>query len=298
MKVKEIKHLTRLSDLTIDEILDILQVANRLAKGETTCSLSGGVVANLFFEPSTRTQYSFLMAEKKLGLNTMDFSAQTSSVQKGETLYDTVKTFEAIGVDAVVIRHPQNNYFDELIGKIDIPILNGGDGSGNHPTQSLLDLLTIYQEYGRFEGLKIAIVGDIAHSRVAHTNIEVMTRLGMDVHLVAPAQFQEPGYDWEELDEVLEDMDIVMLLRVQHERHDGTMVLTKDEYHQKYGLTVEREKRMKEGSIIMHPAPFNRGVEIANEVVECNRSRIFKQMSNGVFIRMACLHRSLKNKKN
>ena len=298
MKVKEIKHLTRLSDLTIDEILEILQVANRLANGETTCSLSGGVVANLFFEPSTRTQYSFLMAEQKLGLNTMDFSAQTSSVQKGETLYDTVKTFEAIGVDAVVIRHPQNNYFDELIGKIDIPILNGGDGSGNHPTQSLLDLLTIYQEYGRFEGLKIAIVGDIAHSRVAHTNIEVMTRLGMDVHLVAPAQFQEPGYDWEELDEVLEDMDIVMLLRVQHERHDGTMVLTKDEYHQKYGLTVEREKRMKEGSIIMHPAPFNRGVEIANEVVECNRSRIFKQMSNGVFIRMACLHRSLKNKKN
>ncbi len=298
MKVKEIKHLTRLSDLTIDEILEILQVANRLANGETTCSLSGGVVANLFFEPSTRTQYSFLMAEKKLGLNTMDFSAQTSSVQKGETLYDTVKTFEAIGVDAVVIRHPQNNYFDELIGKIDIPILNGGDGSGNHPTQSLLDLLTIYQEYGRFEGLKIAIVGDIAHSRVAHTNIEVMTRLGMDVHLVAPAQFQEPGYDWEELDKVLEDMDILMLLRVQHERHDGTMVLTKDEYHQKYGLTVEREKRMKEGAIIMHPAPFNRGVEIADEVVECNRSRIFKQMSNGVFIRMACLHRSLKNKKH
>lgn len=298
MKVKKIKHLTRLSDLTIDEILEILQVANRLANGETTCSLSGGVVANLFFEPSTRTQYSFLMAEKKLGLNTMDFSAQTSSVQKGETLYDTVKTFEAIGVDAVVIRHPQNNYFDELIGKIDIPILNGGDGSGNHPTQSLLDLLTIYQEYGRFEGLKIAIVGDIAHSRVAHTNIEVMTRLGMDVHLVAPAQFQEPGYDWEELDKVLEDMDIVMLLRVQHERHDGTMVLTKDEYHQKYGLTVEREKRMKEGAIIMHPAPFNRGVEIADEVVECNRSRIFKQMSNGVFIRMACLHRSLKNKKH
>ena len=150
MKVKEIKHLTRLSDLTIDEILEILQVANRLANGETTCSLSGGVVANLFFEPSTRTQYSFLMAEKKLGLNTMDFSAQTSSVQKGETLYDTVKTFEAIGVDAVVIRHPQNNYFDELIGKIDIPILNGGDGSGNHPTQSLLDLLTIYQECWRY----------------------------------------------------------------------------------------------------------------------------------------------------
>lgn len=208
---------------------------------------------------------------------------------KGETLYDTVKTFEAIGVDGVVIRHPQNNYFDELIPNLNIPIFNGGDGSGNHPTQSLLDLLTILQEYGEFEGLKIAIVGDIAHSRVAHTNIEVMNRLGMEVHVVAPEQFQEVGYHWETLDEVIEEMDIIMLLRVQHERHDNGMSLTKEEYHQQYGLTVEREKRMKDGAIIMHPAPFNRGVEIANEVVECERSRIFKQMENGVYVRMSVL---------
>ena len=234
-----------------------------------------------------------MMAEQKLGLKTMDFTAETSSVQKGETLYDTVKTFEAIGVDGVVIRHPQNNYFEELIPNLNIPIFNGGDGSGNHPTQSLLDLLTIYQEYGKFEGLKIAIVGDIAHSRVAHTNIEVMNRLGMEVHLVAPEQFQEEGYAWENLDDVLEEMDIIMLLRVQHERHHGGMQLTKEEYHEQYGLTVEREKRMKERAIIMHPAPFNRGVEIADDVVECKRSRIFKQMSNGVFIRMAVLVGSL-----
>lgn len=288
-----IKHLTRLSDFTIEEIKEILERANRYASGEELPKLEGKVIANLFFEPSTRTQYSFMMAEQKLGLQMMDFTAETSSVQKGETLYDTVKTFEAIGVDGIVIRHPQNNYFEELIPHLNIPIFNGGDGSGNHPTQSLLDLLTIYQEYGKFEGLKIAIVGDIAHSRVAHTNIEVMNRLGMEVHLVAPEQFQEEGYHWENLDDVLEEMDIIMLLRVQHERHDGGMQLTKEEYHAQYGLTLEREKRMKEGAIIMHPAPFNRGVEIADDVVECKRSRIFKQMSNGVFVRMSVLVHAL-----
>jgi len=288
-----IKHLTRLSDFTIEEIKEILERANRYASGEELPKLEGKVVANLFFEPSTRTQYSFMMAEQKLGLKKMDFTAETSSIQKGETLYDTVKTFEAIGVNGVVIRHPQNNYFEQLIPNLNIPIFNGGDGSGNHPTQSLLDLLTIYQEYGKFEGLKIAIVGDIAHSRVAHTNIEIMNRLGMEVHLVAPEQFQEEGYEWEKLDDILEEIDIIMLLRVQHERHDGGMELTKEEYHAQYGLTIEREKRMKEGAIIMHPAPFNRGVEIADDVVECKRSRIFKQMSNGVFVRMSVLVHAL-----
>ena len=289
----EIKHLTRLTDLTVEQIMNLIKTADEYSNGGEVPQLKGKVIANLFFEPSTRTQYSFAMAEHKVGLHTLDFTAETSSVQKGETLYDTVKTFEAIGVDGVVIRHPQNDYFEELIPHLNIPIFNGGDGSGNHPTQSLLDLLTIYQEFGKFEGLKIAIVGDIAHSRVAHTNIEVMNRLGMEVHVVAPEQFQEAGYEWETLDEVIQDMDIIMLLRVQHERHDGRMSLTKEEYHQQYGLTIEREQQMKEGAIIMHPAPFNRGVEIANEVVECERSRIFKQMNNGVYIRMAVLTNSL-----
>lgn len=289
----EIKHLTRLTDLTVEQIMDLIKTADEYSKGGEVPQLKGKVIANLFFEPSTRTQYSFAMAEHKVGLHTLDFTAETSSIQKGETLYDTVKTFEAIGVDGVVIRHSRNNYFEELIPHLNIPIFNGGDGSGNHPTQSLLDLLTIYQEFGKFEGLKIAIVGDIAHSRVAHTNIEVMNRLGMEVHVVAPEQFQEVGYDWETLDEIIKDMDIIMLLRVQHERHDGGMSLTKEEYHQQYGLTIEREQQMKEGAIIMHPAPFNRGVEIADEVVECERSRIFKQMENGVYIRMAVLTNSL-----
>ena len=293
MKMTGIKHLTRLTDLTVEQIMNLIKTADEYSNGGEVPQLKGKVIANLFFEPSTRTQYSFAMAEHRVGLHTLDFTAETSSVQKGETLYDTVKTFEAIGVDGVVIRHPQNNYFEELIPHLNIPIFNGGDGSGNHPTQSLLDLLTIYQEFGKFEGLKIAIVGDIAHSRVAHTNIEVMNRLGMEVHVVAPEQFQEVGYEWENLDEIIKDMDIIMLLRVQHERHDGGMSLTKEEYHQQYGLTIEREQQMKEGAIIMHPAPFNRGVEIANEVVECERSRIFKQMENGVYIRMAVLTNSL-----
>ncbi len=288
--MSKVRHLTTLSELSIDDIMAIILQANAFANKKLTPNLEGKVVANLFFEPSTRTQYSFEMAELRLNIKPLNFTAETSSVLKGETLYDTVKTFEAIGVDGLVIRHPENNYFEELVQHLNVPIFNGGDGSGNHPTQSLLDLLTIYQEFGRFEGLKVAIAGDVVHSRVAHTNIEVMRRLGMDVVLVAPEQFQEPGYEWHELDEVLTDVDVLMLLRVQHERHESGMNLSKEAYHERYGLTVAREKLMKQGAIIMHPAPFNRDVEIASEVVECDRSRIFKQMENGVYVRMAALN--------
>ena len=286
-------NLTTLTDLSTDQIMAIIEEADGYANGADQPNCGGKIVANLFFEPSTRTHNSFEVAQLRLGIKPLNFAAEMSSVKKGETLYDTVKTFEAIGVDGMVIRHPDNEYFKQLEGKTSVPILNGGDGSGNHPTQSLLDLLTIYQEFGRFKGLKIAIVGDVAHSRVAHTNLEVMKRLGMATHTVAPDQFQEPGYRWESFDELLPEMDIIMLLRVQHERHDLGMVLTKEDYHRQYGLTVERERQMKEGAIIMHPAPFNRGVEIADEVVECTRSRIFKQMENGVYVRMAVLNRAL-----
>lgn len=291
--MNKVKHLTKLSELSVAEIMDILETAERYKNQEGVPNLGPKVVANLFFEPSTRTQYSFEMAQHRLGIKTITFAIEGSSVQKGETLYDTVKAFEAIGVDGLVIRHPQKEYFSEILSTLQIPIFNGGDGSGNHPTQSLLDLLTIYQEYGFFKGLKIAIVGDVSHSRVAHTNIEVMERLGMRVNLVAPKEFQEVGYDWKKLDEILPEMDVVMLLRVQHERHELDMKLTKEQYHQEYGLTLAREKNMKSGAIIMHPGPFNRGVEIADKLVECPRSRIFKQMENGVLIRMAVINRAL-----
>jgi aspartate carbamoyltransferase catalytic subunit len=286
-----IKHLATLDELSIDEIMNILKEADDFSKGKQI-SFRGKIIANLFFEPSTRTQYSFEMAQKKLDIETITFNEATSSTVKGETLYDTVKTFESLGVDAMVIRHPANNYFKQLLPSIKVPILNGGDGSGNHPSQSLLDLFTIWKEFDSFENLKIAIVGDIANSRVAHTNIKIMERLGMKVQLVAPPQFQEAGYKWQQLDEILSDIDVMMLLRVQHERHNEAMPLSQEEYHAKYGLSALRERRMKKGAIIMHPAPFNRGVEIADDIVECKRSRIFKQMENGVYVRMAIMARS------
>ena len=291
--MSQIKHLTTLDELSTEEIMELVTKASEFASDEHHMTFKACVFANLFFEPSTRTQYSFEMAQKRLGIETVTFNEATSSVTKGETLYDTVKTFEALGVDGLVVRHPQMDYFKELLPSLKIPLLNGGDGSGNHPAQSLLDLLTIYQEFGRFDGVKIAIVGDIVNSRVAHTNIKVMERLGMDVHLVAPPEFQESGYTWHNLDDVTCEMDIIMLLRVQHERHESGMSLTRDEYHEQYGLTTGRMARMKDDAIIMHPAPFNRGVEIADEVVECDRSRIFKQMENGVYMRMAIINRSL-----
>lgn len=285
----------RLSDFSCEAINEILDLAEEFKNGKKVDYQRSKSVAFLFFENSTRTHYSFDKAALNLGCVTQNFEAATSSVQKGESLYDTVKLFECIGHDAVVIRHPQNNYFDELRG-IKIPILSGGDGTGNHPTQSLLDLMTIREHFGHFEGLKVAICGDIAHSRVAHSNYEVMQRLGMEVVMCGPKEFKEEGYPFKSLDEVLGNVDVLMLLRVQHERHASSMKISKEEYHAKYGLNMARVNQMKENAIIMHPAPFNRGVEIADDVVECEKSRIFEQMANGVYIRMALLYMALEDK--
>ena len=218
----------------------------------------------------------------------IDVNTQGSSIAKGETLYDTVKTFEAIGVDGVIIRHSQDEYFKDLEG-INIPIINGGDGASNHPTQSLLDLMTIYEEFGHFKGLKVCIVGDIVHSRVAHTNIEVMERLGIDVYISGPEEFNDNSAPFIPFDEAISTMDVIMLLRVQFERHQEKMKMSKEEYHEKYGMNLQRMAQMKKGAIIMHPAPINRGVEIASECAEAPCSRIYKQMTNGVYIRMAVI---------
>lgn len=279
----------RLSDFSVDEIESILSLASEFKEGKQVDYKQKKVVANLFFEPSTRTHYSFEKAAFNLGCCTQNFDPENSSLQKGESLYDTVKLFECLGVDAIVIRHPQDCYYKEL-ENIHTPIVSGGDGKGDHPSQSLLDLLTIKQEFGSFKGLKVVIVGDIVHSRVAHSNFEVMQRLGMEVYTSGPLEYKEEGFNYIDFDEILPQVDIVMLLRVQHERHNEDMQITKEEYHQKYGLTKEKVAKMKENAIIMHPAPFNRGVEIADDVVECEKSRIFKQMENGVYTRMALLH--------
>ena len=283
--------LLTLKDLSTDKIKELIKYAMKLKKG-FRISYPDKKIATLFFENSTRTQYSFQCALMNLGIKVVDFDTQLSSIAKGESLYDTVRTFEALGVDDVVIRHSQDRYFDQLTN-IKIPIFNGGDGKANHPTQSLLDLMTIYEEYGKFEGLKCCIIGDISHSRVAHTNIEVMERLGMDVYISGPEEFNDNSAKWIPIDEAIKTMDVVMLLRIQFERHKEKMKMTVEEYHEKYGLTVDRVKQMKDNAIIMHPAPINRGVEIASEVAECEKSRIYKQMTNGVYIRMAVISDAL-----
>ena len=283
--------LLTLKDLSTDTIKELIKYAMKLKKG-FRISYPDKKIATLFFENSTRTQYSFQCALMNLGIKVVDFDTQLSSIAKGESLYDTVRTFEALGVDGVVIRHSEDRYFDELTN-IKIPIFNGGDGKANHPTQSLLDLMTIYEEYGKFEGLKCCIIGDISHSRVAHTNIEVMQRLGMDVYISGPEEFNDNSAKWIPIDEAVKTMDVIMLLRIQFERHKEKMKMTVEEYHEKYGMTVERVNQMKENAIIMHPAPINRGVEIASEVAECEKSRIYKQMTNGVYIRMAVISDAL-----
>ena len=288
------KGLLTLKALDTNKIMELIEYAIKLKNGYVV-KYPNKKVATLFFENSTRTHYSFQTALINLCINVLSCDVRNSSVAKGETLYDTVRTFEALGVDGVVIRSSVDEYFKEL-ENINIPIFNGGDGKSNHPTQSLLDLMTIYEEFGKFEGLKCCIVGDILHSRVAHTNIEVMERLGMEVYISGPSEYNDNSAKYIPFDEAIKTMDVIMLLRVQFERHSESMSMTVEEYHEKYGLSTKRVDEMLPHAIIMHPAPVNRGVEIADEVVECAKSRIYKQMTNGVYIRMAAISFAMEGK--
>lgn len=292
-------NLLTMNQLSNEEIFSILEDAERYKTGKGWRPSDLVFVSNLFFEPSTRTRFSFEVAEKRLGLEVLNFAAEHSSVQKGETLYDTVKTLESIGANAVVIRHQEDHFFEELIGKVSIPIINAGDGCGHHPSQSLLDLLTIKQEFGSFKDLTVSIHGDIRHSRVARSNAEVLTRLGARVLFSGPSEWQDPFNlygEYVEVDEAIKQSDVVMLLRIQHERHNEKTNPTN--YLEEFGLTKERENQMKPNAIIMHPAPVNRDVEIDGDLIECERSRIFKQMENGVYVRMAILKRALQQVQN
>lgn len=286
------RHFISVDQLTTEEIFSLLRLAEDYRNNpfKVDKQLFG---ANLFFEPSTRTKMSFIVAERKLGIETLDFHAESSSVLKGESLYDTAKTFEAIGADFLVIRHESDTWYEDLVGKISIPMINAGSGAKEHPTQTMLDLLTIYQEFGTFQGLKVVIAGDIKHSRVARSNALALQKLGATVYLSA-AQGMERGtmeFPYLPIDEAVETCDVLMLLRIQHERHEYS--LNTFNYLERFGLTKERESRMKDGAIIMHPAPINRGVEIDSDLVECNRSRIFAQMENGVYVRMAIITKLL-----
>ncbi|GEK30226.1 aspartate carbamoyltransferase [Kurthia zopfii] len=290
------KNLLSMDEVSTTEIMQILERAAQFEAGEPSQLEKDYYVSNLFFEPSTRTKTSFESAERRIGATVIPFDAGFSSVLKGETLYDTVKTIQQSGIDAVVIRHKEDAYYEQLLGGLDIAIINAGDGTGQHPSQSLLDLYTIFKEFGRFEGINVTIAGDVAHSRVAKSDAVALTKLGANVNFVCPPEWQgefDAHYDW---DQQIETSDVIMLLRVQHERDAAYEGFTKESYHEQYGLTIDREKQMKDGAIIMHPAPINRGVEIDTTLVECERSRIFAQMKNGLFIRMAILEFILKGR--
>ncbi len=301
--VVSLKHLVTMETLSNEEVLGLIERGIAFKNGRADFTLDRQYfAANLFFESSTRTHKSFEVAEKKLGLDVIEFDAKTSSVNKGETLYDTILTMSALGVDICVIRHSEVDYYKELIDSrtIQTAIVNGGDGSGQHPSQCLLDLMTIYEEFGDFENLKVAIAGDITHSRVAKSNMQILKRLGAEIYFAGPKEWYSEEFDvygkHVSIDEIIGEVDVLMLLRVQHERHDGKGSFLKKDYHKLHGLTTERYKKLKSSAIIMHPAPVNRDVEIADQLVEAPQSRIVTQMRNGVFVRMAILEAILNGK--
>ncbi|MCI5521291.1 MAG: aspartate carbamoyltransferase catalytic subunit [Tenericutes bacterium] len=286
------RNFLTLDDLSEKEILKLVKDALLFKKNEIECDLKGKIIANMFFENSTRTQYSFNTAEEKLGMKVITFNPATSSLNKGESFYDTVKTFESFGIDGMVIRHTNNEYYKEL-KDIKSVLINAGDGTGNHPSQSLLDLVTIYEQFNKFDNLNIAIVGDILHSRVAHGNLKVMERLGMNTYISGPKEFMDNSSKFIPFKDAISEMDIIMLLRIQRERN-AVKSMSDSEYLENYGLTMDKVNAMKKDAIIMHPAPFNRNVEIADDVVECPKSKIFTQMNNGVYARCSILNHCFK----
>lgn len=287
-------NLLNLSDLNTKRIGLLISRAKDMKNGNIEPFADGKFITNLFYEPSTRTRLSFEIAQKKLGFNVIDLDNKTSSIQKGESFYDTLKTLESIGVDGVVVRHTDPSCFDD-INNINIPIINAGNGTANHPTQALTDLMTIIEEFGSVSGLNISIIGDVKHSRVANDNIDSLKRFGANVNLVTPFYLEEDGIEYISMREAVEKSDVIMLLRNQIERYPKEYIYSRikegyvDEQQKSLMLTPELVSKMKKTSIIMHPAPFNRGVEIHSDVVECSKSRIFKQMENGIFTRMAVL---------
>ncbi|MBO8171118.1 MAG: aspartate carbamoyltransferase catalytic subunit [Bacillaceae bacterium] len=300
------KHLLDIKSLEHQEIEMLLKRAEHWSEQKSPSGplpLAGKFAVNLFFEPSTRTRFSFEVAQKKLGLNVLQFSAESSSVTKGETLYDTLKTLESMGVEAAVVRHRESRILEPLADRVNIRLINAGDGVNAHPTQFLLDVLTMKQHFGSLKGLQVAIIGDLRHSRVARSHLWGLPRLGADVMLSGPEQMiidpQKEGVAYPErirvlpVDEAIRRADVVMMLRIQLERHDGELFSSPEIYQRQYGLTLERAEQMKKEAVIMHPAPVNRGVEIADELVESEKSLILKQMENGVYTRMAVMERAL-----
>jgi aspartate carbamoyltransferase catalytic subunit len=295
---KDLLGVEQLSTEDIQIILDtaeaLREVAARPVKKVPT--LRGKTIINLFFEPSTRTRSSFELAEKRLSADILNFSASTSSVSKGETLLDTARNLEAMAPDIIVIRH-QSAGAPHLLGReCRSSIVNAGDGMHEHPTQALLDALTIRTMKGRFEGLKLAIIGDISHSRVARSDVILFRKLGVDVWACAPPtlipwDFHKLGAKITSyMEEAIENADVVMMLRLQNERQNEAFIPSTREYYNLYGLTRERMRLAKKDTIVMHPGPMNRGVEIDSDVADASYSAILNQVANGVATRMAVLY--------
>lgn len=294
-----------LADLSTSALQELIDLAAAYQQGASAPALTRPVYgANLFFENSTRTKTSFQMAEKKLGIELIEVNPATSSVQKGETLADTVRTLQAIGIDLTVIRHGQTGWYQDLVANpyVNLALVNAGDGAGVHPSQTLLDLLTIQNEFGQIKGLKVGIIGDLAHSRVAKSDAKILKELGASLYFGGPRSWYSEDFDglgtYGDLNQILPELDVVMMLRVQLERFDEANrdAFTAVDYYQQFGLTTDRAKLLKEKAIIMHPAPVNRNVEIASELVDGAKSRIFTQMENGVYARMAILTKVLQSR--
>ncbi|MXX64233.1 MAG: aspartate carbamoyltransferase catalytic subunit [Acidimicrobiia bacterium] len=277
-----------------DEFTEVLARPIRIVP-----ALQGKLIANLFFENSTRTRLSFERAARALSADVMTFSAGSSSLSKGESLKDTALTIEAMGVDLMVVRHSSTGAPRRIDQWTSCLVVNAGDGAHQHPTQALLDAFTLRRHFGGIEGLRVAIVGDIRHSRVARSNLFALTALGAQVTLVAPRTLQPVEYqDWpaavtESLDEELSRTDVVYLLRIQTERGGASVFPSLPEYVSRYGLTRERFARLPKESVVLHPGPMNRGVEIDDEIARHPRALILDQVANGVAVRMAILFRLL-----
>ncbi len=295
------RHLLGIQGLTPREVTALLDlsngyVAHNRAADKKTSVLSGRTVINLFFENSTRTRTSFELAGKRLGADVINMQVSTSSVAKGETLIDTAMTLNAMHADVLVVRHPDSGAAQLLSQKVNCAVINAGDGSHEHPTQALLDALTIRRRKGRLDGLTVAICGDVVHSRVARSNIHLLTTMGARVRLVAPrtllpAQAERLGVEvFTDMRAGLTDCDIVMMLRLQTERMRGNFIPSIREYFHFFGLDAEKLARAKPDALIMHPGPMNRGVEIDSDVADdYERSVIREQVEMGVAVRMACL---------
>jgi len=303
------RHLLGIEPLAPEAIREILDLSDSYVDlnrrpNKHSDVLAGRTQVNMFFENSTRTQASFELAGKRLGADVMNMSMQASSIKKGETLIDTAMTLNAMHPDLLVVRHPHSGAVDLLAQKVNCSVLNAGDGRHEHPTQALLDALTIQRAKGRLHRLSIAICGDIAHSRVARSNIILLGKMENRIRLIAPPTLMPSGIDafgreiFEDMQEGLKDVDVVMMLRLQRERMDGGFIPSEREYYYRYGLDEAKLRAAKPDAIVMHPGPMNRGVEIDGEIADdINRSVIQEQVEMGVAVRMATMDLLARNQR-